>query len=91
MDTLNDTKLAALNFQNGDLSNQIDDAETLYLQNKTLSTSNSINDLWMLEFDLALIPDGQFNDRAMAYLQASGFTAEGYNERWLEYWTSLLP
>ena len=65
MDTLNDTKLAALNFQNGKLSDHIDDAETLYLQNKTLDFFLfDINDLWDLEFDLTLIPAGQFNDIA---------------------------
>jgi len=47
-----------------------------------------LNDLWMALFDVALIPAGQFNDRAYAWLAGLGFTQAQLNDRWLAYWSS---
>jgi hypothetical protein len=47
-----------------------------------------LNDLWMALFDQALIPAGQFNDRAYAWLAGLGHTQGSLNDRWLSYWSS---
>lgn len=47
-----------------------------------------VNDLWMALFDLAAIPDGQFNDRAYAWLGSLLHTQGSLNDRWLSYWSS---
>lgn len=51
-----------------------------------------LNDLWMALWDSvtlpAVIPAGQFNDRAYAWLAGLGHTQGALNDRWLSYWSS---
>ena len=91
IEQLNDTKLAALNFQNGETSDQIDDAENTWLVNQLAGVDGgSTEDLWMLFWDDRFISPGQFNDRATEWLNGLGFFGS-MNNLWMQFWESLLP
>lgn len=66
------------------------DLEAEWLLNQLVAYTGPVvlNDLWMALFDDALIADGQFNDRAYAWLASKGHTQGALNDRWLAYWSS---
>ena len=92
---LNDIKLEALNFQNGNITDHIDDAELEYLHNLIIDPDKAgqVNDAWIQHFDELGITAGGFNDRAARFIKSilPLSEAETMNALWLDYWTSLLP
>ena len=94
-DQLNDIKLKALLFQNGNLTGQIDDEEYTFVQNQIVNPEKDIpiNDLWHRLWDEFGVSPGTFNERAKEHiLDVIPLTdAEDMNALWLEYWSGLLP
>ena len=92
-----DIKRTALLFQTGavELKQHISDLEIQYIHNLIVNPGReaSIASAWQQYWSEVGIPEDpqHFNDRAMVWLASIGFTAEDYNARWTEYWTSLLP
>ena len=94
-DQLNDIKLKALLFQNGNLTGQIDDEEYTFVQNQIVNPNKSshINEAWSQLWTESGIPAGAYNERAEAFIRQALplTTAEDMNALWLEYWEGLLP
>ena len=93
-DQLNDTKHAALLFQNGMLSGHIDDMELLFVHNMIISPlkQQDIAGAWDQFFDeIGVASNLSRQERFMLYMQGLLFTDPDYNARQLSYWESLLP
>lgn len=88
MSQYNDNKRVKLQIQLGVGPDeyQMQDLEQMWLMQETAGTG-SINDLWHLLFDQALIEGGQFNDRMMEWLSGQGFAQESLQDRLAAYWS----
>ena len=90
MSTRSDNKQAALVFQTGVVDGHVDDLEVQWLQTLTTSIINDVNDLWNLYWDQLLIPAGNYNDRASAWLTGLGFLQADLSAQWDAYWLSMM-
>ena len=86
----NDAKRDKMQTVLGVVGNQHNDLELLYVQ--LLGASASIvAEGWQQVWDIALIPPGQFNDRADQWLASLGFSEGTTHESWLAYWLAPIP
>lgn len=85
--TVNDEKLNKLETALSKVGH-ISDLEVEWLQSLHVSvTSDNINTAWDQYFDSQLIPAGQRNDRAYAWLGGLGYTGT-ISKRWLDFWSA---
>lgn len=92
MTTLNDEKLRATGLTAG-ATGDLNDDEVNFVKNLIVAPTTGNNDLetlWNLFWDESLIPAGQFNDRAMAWLATKAQAQGTLNERWLGYWQTVV-
>lgn len=84
MSLLQDAKLEFLRTATG-AEGHVNDLEAAYLIGLGATAADIIG-MWGEVFDLAAIPAGQHNDRAMLWLASQGAVGDQYNERWLSFW-----
>lgn len=90
MTALNEHKIATLKTLTGATSGTVDELEILWLQTELSSSTGHKNGLWHEFFNGEAIADGQVDERAMAYLEAEGYTGT-IDERWYQFWAAGGP
>ncbi len=86
MSLLQDAKHDTLRTQLG-LEGHVNDLELAWVQ-ALGATSNNLVDAWFEVFEAAAITEGNFNDRAVAYIVSivGAPPSDDYNAHWLHYW-----
>ena len=83
----NDEKMNKMQTALGIVGSQHNDLELLYVQLLGASAS-TVAEGWHQVWDIDLIPQGQFNDRADHWLAGLGFLQDTTHESWFAYWSS---
>jgi len=82
---INDLITGAL--QREGFGSQLNDALVVWLQNQiSVFNISDLNTLWDLFWSAQGVPEGQFNDRYMLWLQTLGYNQENLNDAKIAYW-----
>lgn len=89
MANFNDAKLQKMRDELGP-GGTLNDLEPEYVKALSgLIDEPNRNDAWMAYWEQIGVPPGNFNDRALFWLNAIGFTSGSLQDRWYQYWTDL--